>query len=155
MASGWVDRERYYPNETQKIFTLKNSCLKGDPKKLAANITDIKEIWERLDLKYGDSIDIVNMVIEDIQKFQIPRQDIEVGFIKLVDTVERGLLDLTAINATSDFANAYTVKLLETKLPKRIQGRWLEKDAEEVDTSKKGGSERFQQLLEFLKQERK
>ena len=74
-------------------------------------------------MKYGDSIDIVDMVIEDIQKFQIPKQDIEVGFINLVDTVERGLLDLSAIDATSDIANAYTVNLLVKKLPKRIQSK--------------------------------
>ena len=106
--------EPAYPNETQKLFTLKDSCLRGDPKKLVANITSIKEIWERLDLKYGYSIDIVDMIIEEIQKFQIPKQDVEVRFINLVDTV-----DLSHIDATADIVNAYTVNLLVKKLQTR------------------------------------
>lgn len=51
----------FIPNETQLIFNLKGTCLKGEPKKKVANITVISEIWERLDLKYSDIIEIVNM----------------------------------------------------------------------------------------------
>ena len=151
------------PNLTRRIFTLKDQCLVGEPKKLVTNMTTIPEIWERLDLKYGDSIDIVNMVIEDLQEFKISRQDMDVGSINLVDLVERGLLDLNAIDATDDIANSYTVKLLESKLPKRIRGKWFEKDSEQGKVSdnsgevvnKKGGKERFERLLEFMKQERR
>ena len=157
-----------YPNEKQLIFTLKDTCLKGESKKLVENIVDIEDIWDRLDTKYGDTIEIVNLVIQDVQKFQLPRQDPEIGFINLVDTLERGLQDLSTIEARTEIANAYTVQLLEGKLPKRVLAKWLDKVCDQDDPSaisetvgtattrtEINKKSRFEQLFEFLKQERK
>ena len=39
--------------------------------------------------------------------------------------MEKGLQDLAAVKAREEIANAYTVRLLEGKLPKRIRGKWV------------------------------
>ena len=158
----------FYQNEKQRIFTLKDTCLRGEAKKLVENITVMSEIWDRLDAKYGYTTDIVNIVINDIENFQFPKQDIETGFIKLVDTLERGLQDLAAVKAREEIANAYTVKLLEGKLPKRIAGKWFDEESKrelerEEDSSattettehREQKRNKFEELFIFLKLERK
>ena len=151
-----------YPNEKQLIYVLKDNCLKGEAKKLVENIVDIKDIWERLDEKYGKDIDIVNLVVKDIQNLTIPKQDQESGFVNLVDTLEKGLQDLGAIEARNEIANAYTVKLIEEKLPYRIKSKWFEKESseeaktsEETEDTEASKKNKFESLFVFLKQERK
>ena len=112
----------------------------GEAEKLVENITVMSEIWDRLDAKYGYTTDIVNIVINDIENFQFPKQDIETGFIKLVDTLEKGLQDLAAVKAREEIANAYTVKLLESKLPKRIAGKWFDEESKRELEREEDGS---------------
>ena len=134
---------------------------------MVENIVGIEDIWEVLDSKYGDSIDIVNLVIKDIEKFQLPRNDQEIGLFNLLHILKKGVQNLTAIHARTGFANAYTVKLLETKLPKRALAKWVEKENNQSITSQSPPTpanttgtaatkkSRFDQLLHFLKQARK
>ena len=149
------------PNEVQKLFTLKDTCLHGEAKKLVENLTTFKEIWERLDNKYGYTTDIVNVVINEIEKFQIPKQDVDSGFIQLVDLLEKGLQDLAAVQAREEIANAFTVRLLEGKLPRRVRGKWVDLESklmverEEGSTEDESKRNRFEELLAFLKQERR
>ena len=138
-----------YPNKIHQTFVLKENCLQGQAKRLVENMDDIKDIWERLQTKYGDSIEIVNLVIKDIEKLSFSKNDQDLGLVNLVDVLEKGLQDLNAIDTRNEVANAYTVKLLETKLPRRILGKWLDKEVPSDSGS------RFEQLFEFLKQERK
>ena len=49
------------PSELQRMLTLKNQSLKGDSKKAVENISTLSEIWERLDTKYGNGVDLVRM----------------------------------------------------------------------------------------------
>ena len=95
------------PNVKELTYILKENCLKGEAKKLVENIADIKEVWERLDNKYGKNLDIVNLVIKEIQDLHITKQDQEAGFVNLVDTLEKGLQDLGAIEARKETSHNY------------------------------------------------
>ena len=84
--------------------------------------------------------------------------------INLVDTLEKGVRDLEAVKSKHEIANAYTVKLLEAKLPSVIYTKWLEKEDEALIESVDSPSDeaqveksksRFERLLNFLKTERK
>ena len=70
--------------------------------------------------------------------------------INLIETLEKGIQDLTAIGKRSEIANAYTVKLIELKLPRRVMLKWLEGEENAV-----GEGSRFDKLFEFLRKERK
>ena len=119
-----------YPDKFKQAYVIKQSCLQGDAKKLVENMDDIDKIWKRLQGRYGDNIEIVNVVIKDIEKFHFTKHEYDQGIINLVDEIEKGVQDLDAINAKHEIANAYTVKLIETKLPRQILTRWLEKESE-------------------------
>ena len=68
---------------------LKEHCLQGESKKLVVNMTDLAAIWERLESRYGDEIEIVNSVITEIQEFQFNKSDQDRSLIKSVDKLER------------------------------------------------------------------
>ena len=155
-----------YPNKDHQVYVLKESCLKGDAKKLVANMRDIEDIWERLHDRYGDNLEIVNAVIKSIQSFRFVKNDHDGSMIRLVDELEKGVQDLTEINAKHDIANAITVKLLEEKLPRQFKDRWFLEERSAVSTHEgsvasgdgvvsKPTLSRFDQLFDFLKKERK
>ena len=82
-------------------------------------------------------------MINEIESFQLPKIDVDSGFIQLVDIVEKGLQDLAAVQAREEIANAYTVRLLESKLPKRIRGKWVDQESKLVveREERSGGAE--------------
>ena len=57
--------------------------------------------------------------------------------------------DLKAIEKESEIATAYTVRIIEEKLPDRVHLKWLEQEQSET------GYQRFMDLIKFLKEERK
>ena len=147
-----------YPSKEHQVYVLKESCLKGNAKKLVANMVDVESIWERLQDRYGNNLEIVNSVIKSVKNFQFTKNDHDRCIITLVDELERGIQDLSAIDAKHEIANAYTVKLLEEKMPRQIVKRWFVTESAAVDTSSDtaaGTSNKFDSLLEFLKLERK
>ena len=60
--------EKAYPDEVQRTYVLKKSCLKGPAKTLVENIDTLKDVWDRLESKYGNTNDIIHMVTSDIKK---------------------------------------------------------------------------------------
>ena len=106
-------------------------------------------IWDRLNEKYGDKIDLVDIVIKDLEKIQTMRNNDDQKFILLVDVLEKGVQGLEAIGQKHEIANAYTVKLIELKLNRQLYLEWL-KEEENLE-----GSNRFEKLVCFLKNERR
>ena len=132
-----------------------------------ANMTDLAAIWERLEARYGDEIEIVNVIISEIQDFQFNKSEHDRSLIKFVDKLEKGVEDLSAIEARYHVANAYTVKLLESKLSREVCQRWFQYEeanrktqVESSDlvslssTTSKNIDLRFEVMLDFLKREK-
>ena len=88
--------------------------MKGQAKLLVENIEDIEALWYRLDDKYGDKIDLVDIVIKDLESLSYMKVNDDPKFVQMVDTLEKGLVDLEAIGAREEIANAYTVKIIES-----------------------------------------
>lgn len=138
-----------YDDEMYLTYVLKETCLTGPAYELVKNVETEKEVWMRLEEKYGDTIEIVDAVIHDVQGVSIKKFDQDKGVVQLVDVLEKGVRDLTAIGKLSEIANAYTVKLVEQKLPRRVMMKWLDEE------DKMGVGDRFEALFAFLKLERK
>ena len=113
------------PDKYQQAYIIKRTCLQGECKKLVENLGDIDKIWERLEDRYGNTTEIVNVVLQGIQQFQFSKNFNErhQGIVKLVDELDRGVQDLEAIDAKHEIANAYTVRILEGKLPIEVLTR--------------------------------
>ena len=60
-----------YEDEMYISYVLKKSCLFGNAYELVKNLEREDEIWRRLEEKYGDTIDIVDSVITDLQNINI------------------------------------------------------------------------------------
>ena len=75
-----------------------------------------EEVWPSLEEKYGDTNQIVDSVITDIQEVNISKVSQDRGVVQLVDILRIVVPDLTAIDKRNEIANAYTVKLIEQRL---------------------------------------
>ena len=129
-----------YRDETQCAYVLKDTCLKGKAKGFVENVEKIEDIWERLESKYGDKLDLVDMVISDLNEVQTLKANDDQKFIDLVHKLEKGLLDLEAIDTRVEIANAYTVKMIEKKLNRHVYMEWLKAEPDIV------GESRFEKL---------
>ena len=150
----------------QLVYVMKEECLSGDALDLVRNLDSLDDIWDRLTEKYGGTLQIVDSVIKDVRNIKIPRNNQEQGLISMIDTLEKGVQDLSAIGKRSDIANAYTVKIVEDKLPKPVMYKWLDEadGAEDSDATASSGaaattsedsSDRFEKFMKFLKKQRK
>ena len=128
--------EPRYPDKLYQAYILKENCLSGEAKSIIENIVDVDKIWERLQDKYGNHLEIVNIIVEDLQKLSLKNTD--QGFVHLVDTLEKAVQDLEIIGAIDEITNAHTVNLLERKLPKRILSKWRRKIRSTMMTGKLG-----------------
>ena len=137
------------PSEYHQLYTMKERCLVGEPHDLVKNINNLNDAWKRLSDRYGDHIEIVDSVNQDLSNATIPKQNSDKGFVDFVKILEEGVQDLEAISSSDQIANAYTVRIIEKKLPRRVLQKWLDVEQDE------DGEARFKQMLTFLKQERK
>ena len=60
-------------------------------KRIVENINDVDKIWQRLHDKYGDNIEIVNTVIEEIEQLNFMKNNHDQGLVNLVNILEKGL----------------------------------------------------------------
>ena len=145
-----------YNDETHQVYVMKKECLKGEALDLVRNLATLEAIWERLTEKYGDSIEIVESIIKDIEGVTISGSNQDRGVIELIEKLERGIQDLTFIGKRNEIANLYTVKLIEKKLPKRVLSKWYEKvQRDEDNRNYVVPPDKFVSMLAFLKTERK
>ena len=75
-------------------YVLK-SCIIGSASHIIANVDDnIKEMWVRLDNKFGRPTKLVDMVLKDIKTISAIPDGNDSKFIAFVDIMERGYREL-------------------------------------------------------------
>ena len=129
-------------------YVLK-SCIIGSASHIIANVDDnIKEMWVRLDNKFGRPTKLVDMVLKDIKTMSAIPDGNDSKFIALIDILERGYRGLKIIKFEKEISNATTVSMVEAVLPKFILREWSreenQKDSKVEETNK------FDYMLEFL-----
>ena len=118
-----------HDDPTVKLLYLKGQCLKGLPKEMIKNTTDLDVALSRLNDHYGQSGLVITEVLRELELFKVnsePGQE-AITVIKLHSLLEGMWDDLSAVGATSEFSNIVTLKTIESKLPTRIQYKWVEK----------------------------
>ena len=140
-------------SDERAAYVLK-SCLTGPPFYDVCNVDgDIKEMWKRLNEKYGQPSKLADIIVLDIKNLKAVKEEDDQAFIELVNIVERGYYDLARIKMESEVSNNATVSLVEERLPRTIRREW----SKEVN---KSGSvvksvDKFPYLLNFLQEQRK
>ena len=100
---------------------------------------------------------LVDVVIKEVDETPKLKQNDDAKFIAFVDLLEKGIQDLEAIDACGDLANAYTVKMVESKLSRESYLDWLKnEDSVEVPpNTSKFDKLKFDKLFLHLKNERR
>ena len=103
-------RHSYSPSVREEVEHLDDDC---------------ESIWQRLDEKYGNESKLIDLLMHDMKRLRINRDDYNVDALKLINTVEKAHCDLKAMDREGEISNAAVVAMLEEKLPKKIDD-WLE-----------------------------
>lgn len=145
-----VETGRGY-SDTELSHILRNESLSGEPKSVVGNIYNYAEIWKKLDDRYCDETQVVEIVTKQITGFKEIADDDYESFIKYVDIVEKAHFDLSALGSTSVLSNPITVSLILEKCPD-----WVQKDVMKTMTKEKIPQEKeFEYILEIMVGKRK
>lgn len=138
---------------SKAAYVLK-SCLSDAPFDAVCNVDDdIKEMWKRLDEKYGQPSKLADVVVFDIKNMGYVKEGDDEAFLELVNTVERGYRDLIRVKMECEISNNGTVSLIEERLPRDIKREWsreVNKSGSVVEEKNK-----FPYLLKFLQEQRR
>ena len=136
-------------DEKHMSHILRHECLTGDAKTLVHNIHDFRKLWEKLDEKYDDESEVVEIVSKQIYNLRKVEEEDYDGLVKLIDIVEKANLDLTAMGSTAVLNNPMTVRMILQKCPKVV------KEGLANELASKKPEEEFDALLSFLIKKRK
>ena len=79
---------KHRPDTQAQRYTMINECLPSEAKNLVMNLPTIDSIWDRLKEKYGQTRDIISVVLRDITKSPDKKEDPQDALINLVDRIE-------------------------------------------------------------------
>ena len=85
---------------------------------------DIKEMWKRLNEKYGQPSKLADIVVLEIKNLKAVKDGDDEAFLDIVKVVEREYYDLPRIKMESEVSNNATVSLIEKRLPHTIRREW-------------------------------
>ncbi len=140
---------RYTPHEMSHI--MRTYCLQGRLVKEFKNIVDFDTLESQLDDQFLDKERIVDIITRQLDDHKAIKWNDYQAFIDLVSLVEKGNLDLKAIDNEEIMCNPMTVRLIEKKCPDWVQ-KPLVAAKREANIPK---GEEFSFLLSFLVEKRK
>ena len=136
-------------SETNMSHILRTECLQGEAKNLVHNILDYNSIWDRLNDVYKDPQRVVQIITKQIEDFKkIPEKDYDL-FIKFVDVIEKGYIDLNALEKSTVLDHPTTIRTIEQRCPDWIL------IALTTEKIRSDSAESFDFILDFLKNKRK
>ena len=125
------------------------SCLEREPAETVKGVDDdIKEMWKRLDEKYGDPAKLTDAIINTIQDIRPIKEGENKRFIELVDAVEDGYKDLKKLGLEREITTTSSVSIIQRKLPANIKREWAKLVS--ADNSVVNKTDKFPSLLNFL-----
>ena len=84
-------------SETNAPYVLR-SCLSNEPLERVKNVDDdLKEIWARLNEKYGDPAKVTDVIISEIQNFKSIKDGDNHKFLEFISMIENAYRDLALL----------------------------------------------------------
>lgn len=134
--------------ENTAPYTLR-SCLSKEPLAQVKSVDDdIRDMWERLDEKYGDPAKFADAIINDIRRIKSIKEGENRRFVEFVGIVEDGFRDLKRLGLETEITTTSSVSIIERKLPADIRKEWAKLLSS--DESKINKTDKFSSLLKFL-----
>ena len=99
--------------EQEVAYTLK-CCLSNTAFEIIRNVDhELKEMWERLDEKYGKPSKLIDILVDDRRRLKIVHEAEEQKFFHLIDTVERRYRDLCQMKLEKEMSNNTVLSMIE------------------------------------------
>ena len=109
---------------------------------------DTKEVWKRLDEKYGDPGRVAHAIIDSLRRFKVIKEEDSIRFVEFVDVVDRGFRDLQRLGFGKEITTTSLVSILETKLPADIRRELAKLFTSDASSVVK--TDKFPSLIQFL-----
>ena len=106
-----------------------------------------------MDEKYGKSLKLKDVVVNNIRRFKNVHEREEYKFLHVIDRVERGYHDLFCKKLVKTMSNNAVVIMVEEKLSKDIGRKWA-KEVNKTGSSVKD-KDKFPFLLKLLLEQRR
>ena len=111
--------------DKDSVCYILRSCLEREPAETVKGVDDdIKEMWKRLEEKYGDPAKLTDAIINTIQDIRPIKEGENKRFIELVDAVEDGYKDLKRLGLEREITTTSSISIIERKLPATIKREW-------------------------------
>lgn len=130
----------------QLSFILKNHLNESVKEEVSAVSDDYEEMWNRLDMKYGNIGKLVDAILSDVKKLP-PNSNSSSDVLKMINTVEKAWRDLRALGQASELYNSTTISIIEQAMTKQVKVEWVKLIASKAFDSE----QKFFHLIEFLK----
>ena len=107
-------------NSEEEAFVLKHYLspeISSDVENLG---NDVEEIWQRLDVRYGDKGKLVDVIMSKFKTLKRPNERPQ-EIINMINIVEKAHRHLKMMNKETEINNSTIVSMLEEKLPKEIE----------------------------------
>ena len=142
-----LDFDRYITPfcSTQQLPLVIKQYLSKSVRRDVENLSEVVDIWARLDTKYGSNQKIVDAILQEIRCLSVKEND-DNSILNFIRTIEYASSDLKRKNLESEMNNTTTVTLIERLLPKKMLLEWVE------IATKLEAHEKFEKLLQFLDQ---
>lgn len=130
----------------QLTFVLK-SYLDETVKEEVRNVGDnYRDMWDRLDAKYGNVRRLVDTILSDVKKLQKNNGDPS-DALKMINIVEKAWRDLKALGQSSELYNSTTISIIEQAMSPKMKDEWVK-----IIASRSFDSQQtFYSLLELMK----
>ena len=116
---------------------------------LVRNTSDkIDEMWTRLDERYGNDGNIVEIVLKDIKHFQSIKENEERRLLTFIDIIQKASMELKYRGREPEIKNSTIISIIEEKLPVELRKNWIERTYEKYSAIDKG--DKFPGFLKFL-----
>lgn len=112
-------------------------------------VDDFHKMMDRLDDKFGNVTKVVDSVLCKIRPLKPVPEDNNKKLVELVNTVERGWLDMCKFIIKSEMNNTTVISQVEKLLPPTLKREWI------LKASESHSEKEFHKLLEFLVKEMK
>ena len=140
--------ENVIKDEATVSHALRNA-LPENIKSLVRNMSDdLKEMWRRLEERYGDEGKIVEIVLNDIKHYKPVRENEERRLLNFIDIIEKADLELKYLGRESEIKNSTIISIIEEKLPDELRRKWIERIYDKESTIDK--RDKFPGYLKFL-----
>ena len=129
-------------------YTLR-SCLGKEPLAQVKSVDDdIRDMWKRLDEKYGDPARVADAIINDIRRVRGIKEGDNRRFVEFVGIIEDGYRDLKRLGLETEITTTSSVSIIERKLPADVRKEWAKLLS--ADESAVNKTDKFSSLLKFL-----